>query len=134
MALRIETKFVRAKDANAVAVRYTNDPNAPAVSVREEDVLKNYPMTYGDLTDILRRRYSNFVVNREYHELRRILQQDRKYSIERILNPGNPRSARQQFFNSNIIQEFDKHYQLKSKPSAAAAAKAVAAPLAPAGA
>jgi len=134
VALRIETKFVRAKDANAVAVRYTNDPNAPTVSVREEDVLKNYPMTYGDLTDILRRRYSNFVVNREYHELRRILQQDRKYSIERILNPGNPRSARQQFFNSNIIQEFDKHYQLKSKPPAAAAAKAVAAPVAPAGA
>jgi len=128
VAMRIETKFVRAKDAAAVAFRYTDDPTAPAVAVREEDFLKNYPMTYEQLTAILRRRYSDFVVNQEYHDRRQALHQDRKYSIERILNPSNPRSSRQRFYNSNIIQEFDKRYQLKSKPPAAANATTKAAP------
>jgi hypothetical protein len=40
VALRIETKFVRAKDATALAFRETDDPDAPLVNVREEDFLK----------------------------------------------------------------------------------------------
>jgi len=115
VTMRIETKFVRSKDSTAVAFRYTNDPDAPAVIVREEEFLKNYPLTYRDLTDALKRRYSNFVENTDYHNLRKQFQQERKYSIERILNPHNPRSSRQRFFNSNIIQEFDKRYQRRSK-------------------
>ena len=129
VAMRIETKFVRAKDATAVTFRYTDNPTAPAVAVREEDFLKIYPLTYDDLTKILRRRYSDFGINREYHKLRQKLQQDRKYSIERVLNPNSPRSSRQRFYNTNIIQEFDKHYHLKSKPPASS--KEVVAAAAP---
>lgn len=118
VAMKIETKFVRAKDAAAVSFRYTDSPSAPAVAVREEDFLKNYPLTYDSLTTALKRRYSNFVINREYHKLRAKLQQERKHSIERLLNPENPRSSRQRFFNPNILLEFDKYYKLKSKPAA----------------
>ena len=49
VALRLETKLVRGKDACSVAFRWTDDPTAPVLTVREEDVLKNYPMTYRDL-------------------------------------------------------------------------------------
>ena len=128
VAMRIETKFVRAKDATAVTFRYTDNPTAPAVAVREEDFLKIYPLTYDDLTKILRRRYSDFGINREYHKLRQKLQQDRKNSIE-FLNLNSPRSSRQRFHNTNIIQEFDKHYHLKSKPPASS--KEVVAAAAP---
>jgi len=38
VALHIETKFVRGKDAAPVEFRFTDDPNAPAVFIREEDV------------------------------------------------------------------------------------------------
>lgn len=132
VAMRIETKFVRSKDSTAVAFRYTDDPNAPTVVVREEDFLKNYPLTYRDLTDALKRRYSNFVENTDYHKLRQQFQQQRKYSIERLLNPHNPRSSRQRFFNSNIIQEFDKHYKRKTKSPAAASLPSLERPVAPA--
>lgn len=117
VAMRIETKFVRAKDAHSVAFRWTDDPKAPAVSLLEEDVMKNYPFSYKSLTESLRRRYADFLVTAKYHQVRRKLEKERKYAIERVLDPSNPKSARQKFYNANIIQEFDKLYKLRSKPS-----------------
>jgi hypothetical protein len=46
VALRLETRLVRGKDTAAVEFRYTDDPNAPAIAMRQEDILKNYPMTF----------------------------------------------------------------------------------------
>lgn len=115
VALRLETKLVRGRDAAAVAFRWTDDANAPSLTVREEDVLRNYPLTYDDLTQTLRRRYSNFLANDKYHRLRKRFEKEKKYSIERSLNPANPRSARQRFYNPNILQEFDKQYKLRKK-------------------
>ena len=117
VAMRIETKFVRAKDASSVPFRWTDDPNAPAISVLEEDILKIYPLRYPQLTDLLKRRYSDFMVNAEYHQIRRKLEKDRKYAIERLLDPSNRKSSRQRFYNPNIIQEFDKLYKIRSKPA-----------------
>jgi hypothetical protein len=118
VALRLETKLVRGKDATSVVFRWTDDPAAPEVAVREEDVLKNYPMTYRDLTTALRRRYSNFVENQEYHMLRKAVEKERKYSLVRVLNPINPSSSRQRFYNPNIMQEFDKRYERRKKNAA----------------
>ncbi len=118
LSLRVETKFVRAKDASAVAFRWTDDPKAPVIAVREEDFLKNYPLTYQKLTDALKRRYSDFLANAKYHRIRREYEKEKKYCIQRLLDPNNPRSARQRFFNANILQEFDKHYAIRSKTTA----------------
>jgi len=45
-ALRLETRLIRGKDTQTMAFRWTDDPSAPAVALREEDVLKAYPWTY----------------------------------------------------------------------------------------
>ena len=119
VALRIETKFVRGKDAAAFAFQWTDNPKAPLIAVREEDFLKNYPLTYRKLTDAIKRRYSDFVENNNYHKIRREYEKDKKYCLQRLLDPNNPRSARQRFFNANILQEFDKHYTLRTKPATA---------------
>jgi hypothetical protein len=116
VALRLETKLVRGKDSASVAFRWTDDPNAPAIAVREEDVLKNYPMTYRDLSDTMKRRYDDFLENKKFHRIRQALEKDKKFAIMRLLNPGNPRSSRTRFYNPNILQEFDKHYALRKKP------------------
>jgi hypothetical protein len=130
VAMRIETKFVRAKDASSVTFRWTDDPKAPAVSVREEDILKNYPLRYSQLTDLLKRRYSDFMVTDKYHKIRRNLEKDRGYVIERFLDPGNPKSSRQRFYNPSIIQEFDKHYKIRSKSAGSGVAPIPAVPVA----
>ena len=122
VAMRIETKFVRAKDASSVAFRWTDDPDAPAIIVHEEDLMKNYPLKYAQLTDLLKRRYSNFMITAKYHKIRREVEKDRKYAIERLLDPSNPKSSRQRFYNANIVHEFDKHYKLRSKSAISSAA------------
>ncbi len=115
VALRMETKLVRGKDTSSVAFRWTDDPTAPAMTVREEDILKNYPMTYRDLADTMKRRYENFLENRAFHKIRQALEKDSKYAIVRLLHPANPRSSRQRFYNPNILQEFDKNYARRKK-------------------
>jgi Protein of unknown function (DUF3644) len=115
VALRLETKLVRGKDATSVAFRWTDDPAAPEIAVRDEDVLKNYPMTYSQLTDILKRRYSNFRANASYHALRKKLEKQTKFSLVRLLDPSKPNGSRKQFYNVNIMQEFDKHYERRKK-------------------
>jgi hypothetical protein len=115
VALRLETKLVRGKDAASVAFRWTDDPKAPELAVREEDLLKNYPMTYRDLTEALKRRYSNFRENASYHMLRRKLEKEKKFSLVRLLDPSNLNGSRKLFYNANIMQEFDKHYERRQK-------------------
>jgi hypothetical protein len=115
VALRLETKLVRGKDSTALAFRWTDDPSAPVLAMREEDVLKNYPLTYRGLTDTLKRRYSDFVENQEYHRLRKDLESEKKYCLIRLLNPSSPKSSKQVFYNANILQAFDKHYQIRKK-------------------
>jgi hypothetical protein len=115
VALRLETKFVRGKDAGAVAYRLTDDPKAPAIAIREEDILKNYPMAFKDLVDTMKRRYENFLQNSEFHGLLKPLAKERKFALVRLLNPNKPGSSKQVFYNANILQEFDKHYKLRKK-------------------
>jgi hypothetical protein len=126
VALRIETKFVRSKDATAMAFQWTDNPNAPMVAVREEDFLKNYPLQYRKLTDSLKRRYSDFLENNDYHKIRKGYENDNKHCIQRLLDPNNPRSSRQRFYNPNILREFDKHYTLRAKPAVASERRAEA--------
>lgn len=115
VACRLQTQLVRAKDAGEISVRFTNDPSAPAMTVREEDVLKNYPLTYYKLTGNLRRRYDDFKENKKFHTLRKPLEDQRKYSMVRVLQPGNLKSPQTRLYNANIFTEFDKHYTKKAK-------------------
>jgi hypothetical protein len=113
VALRLQTSLVRSRGDSAVEFRFTDDPRAPAIAIREEDVMKNYPLTYRNLSDKLRERYSNFLENQEYHDIRQPLENERKYCLVRFLNPNKPESSKQRFYNPNIFQEFDKRYKLR---------------------
>ena len=111
VTVNVEVRLVRSKAQDALGVRTTNDPNAPAVRVTEEQIRDRYPWDYRELTRRLQERYAGFKANKQYHDLRRDLQADERYAHTRRLNPDNPKSASQTFFNSNILKEFDLHYQ-----------------------
>jgi Protein of unknown function (DUF3644)/EC042_2821-lke REase len=116
VALRIETKLRRSKDMSAMEFRTTNDPNAPVVNLREEDIRESYPLTYADLLKQMKQRYSDFKQDAKYHALRKTLVLDTRFCFERKLDSHNPKSVRQKFFNTNIFQEFDKHYERHKAP------------------
>ena len=110
VAIYLETKLVRERNGSAIEFNWTNNPDAPALTVREEDVLRAYPMTYKDLTDKLKSRYCDFLQNERYHKLRQPLETDKRYSITRFLNPGNPKGGKKRFYSPNILSKFDGYY------------------------
>ena len=114
VTVNVEIRFAKSKAKDALAVQFTDDPNAPAVRLTEEQIRERYPWDYARLTEECRKRYNGFKVNCEYHARRKALLNDKRYCHVRELDPGNPKTAKKPFFNPSILQEFDKYYQRKS--------------------
>jgi hypothetical protein len=112
ISLQLETKFVKSSSSEAILYQYSNDPTAIKINVKEEDALKGYPFDYSKLTEILNKRYSDFKCNNQYHKLRAELKQNPKYCKIRYLDPKKKKLKRE-WFSSEIIKEFDKHYKKK---------------------
>jgi hypothetical protein len=111
VGVEIDLHFVRKTSSSAVAVRVTpSDPNAVPVAITEEDARKAYPWTYESLRQQLRKRYSDFKENEKFHKIRKPLETDVRYCYLQQLDAKNQKSARQLFYNPNILGIFDQHY------------------------
>lgn len=111
LTLKIETRFVKATTPSAFEVRYTNNPDAPEVRVSEELLNLNYPWDFADLIDKLNGRYKNFSRNSRFYKIKKELESNKKLCNIRYLDPGNPKSSKKKFYNTNILKEFDKYYK-----------------------
>ena len=114
LTLRIDVKFQKVKSSSSIPVKITNDPSAAAVRLAEDDITDKYPWDYQILTTRLAKRYSDFKVNQNYHNIRKKLEKNKTFAYERLLNPNNPKGGKKVLFNPNIQKEFDKHYTRNS--------------------
>lgn len=110
VALEVNLSFKRAPSDALAAVAVTTDPNAPKVSLSEVDIRKTYSWDYGELVRRLRKRYSDFKETSRFHGIRNPLKLDPRYVHTRYLDQANHRSSKKDFYNPNIVNEFDKHY------------------------
>lgn len=113
LALKIDVKFQKAKSTSGIPIQITNDPDAPAFRLSEEDVMEKYPWDYRVLTTRLKKRYTNFKENQLYHEQRKSISTNEKLCHKRLYNPTNKSSGTKEFYNPNILKEFDKLYEKK---------------------
>ena len=113
VALEVNLSIKRVSSRSVAQVQITRDPSAPKVQLSEEDIRQQYPWDYNRLTHKLRDRYVDFIVNKKYHDIRKPLKADPQYVRVRFLDPGNPRSARKEYYSPNIIDVFDRHYTRK---------------------
>lgn len=114
VGVKIEMRFVRTATPEAILVKV--DPTAPGgipLVVSEEDVLAAYPWRYADFIKALKRRYSDFKINSKFVKIKKSFENEQKYCRERRLDPKNAKSAKQKFYNPNIVREFDVHYTKK---------------------
>jgi hypothetical protein len=107
VALRVNPSFYRSRLDEAAPVVVTTDPSTAKVILRGHSA--KYPWDYGELTDRLTRRYSDFKVNSKYHLIRKPFLKDQGLVNSRYLDPGNPKSAKKDFYSPNVIQVFDRH-------------------------
>jgi hypothetical protein len=106
---------VSAYKPGRAALRITDDPTAPAV--HEETILKKYPLDYYKLVHALTGRYSDFKLNQKFYDLKKELMSDIKYTRPRFLDPSNPNSSKKDFYSTDIIPQFDKHYTKRGNSS-----------------
>ena len=111
VALDVHVTVRRSSDGIAAGeYRLTADRSAPVIRMAEEDVLRAFPWDYAELTRRLKARYTDFLQNRKYHAIRIPLKSDERYVRTRFLDPGNRKSPKKEFYNPNIVNEFDEHY------------------------
>ena len=116
VALTLNLKMKRSAAGDGVRVAITDDPEATKVFLKEEDFRQRYPWDYAQLTAKLRKRYTDFKATRKYHDIRKPLMHDARFCMSRFLDPGNPRSAKKDFFSPAILEELDRHYTPKKGP------------------
>jgi hypothetical protein len=87
------------------------------VIITEEDARKAYPWTYEALRQQLRKRYSDFKENGKFHKIRKPLETEARYCHLRQLDAKNPKTAKQRFYNPNIVAIFDQHYTIATTAS-----------------
>lgn len=131
VAVSLQLKLEKSSLASASKVQVSRDPDAVKVTLSEEDVRAKYPWDYGELCKRMATRYVDFKQDARFHQLRKPLLSDEKYAKARYLDPGNPKSQRKDFYNSNVLQFFDGIYKRASSgksavPVAVAAVAAVA--------
>ncbi len=114
VSLEVNLSFKKSKAASALAMAISNDPAAPQVTLAEEDFKKIYKWTYKQLVDQLKKRYVDFKPNDKFIGIRKPLMAEFKYVKPRYLDPDNPKSSRKDFYNPNILSEFDKYYTRKA--------------------
>ena len=101
---------------NAVDIQklsISNDPNAPSVTISLEDVRKTHPLTYKMLVEKLRNRYSDFLTNEKFSEIKGVLQDDKRFYFPYPQNPMNPSGSSKPLYSLAVFDEFDKYYTRK---------------------
>lgn len=111
VAVRLQVKLEKSSLGTSSKVEISKDPDAVKITLSEEDIREKYPWDYKELTKRFLDRYSDFKQDARFHSVRKPLLLDEKYVKSRYLDPGNPKSPKKDFYNSNVIQVFDKLYK-----------------------
>lgn len=110
ISVNIELRFAKSKAKDALAVQLSNDPNSTKIQLSEEQFKERYPMSYKELTTRCKARYGNFSQNNKFHEIKKSIMGNQKFSITKKLDPDNPKSAKQSWYSEAVFNELDKHY------------------------
>jgi hypothetical protein len=110
VAVRMEVKLEKSSLASASKVQISKDADAVRITMSEQDIREKYPWDYAELCSRLKIRYSDFKQDKRFHAIRKSMMGNEKFHLPRYLDPGNPKSPKKDFYNPNVIPEFDKHY------------------------
>lgn len=109
VAIGIDINFKKNTTLEGIGMRY--DSEGVPINVSEEDITKKYPLIYKDIISKGKIRYTDFKINSDFHSTMREIKKDKRFAHNRKFDPQNPKSQVKTFFNTNIWQELDKHYE-----------------------
>ena len=98
IAIQVEVNLNR-KLTGGANIGMTNDPSAPLVRLKDDELFEKYPASYNDLTTECGKRYLNFIQNKTFHALLKQIKADPNCAFERKLNPFNEGSTSTYIYN-----------------------------------
>ena len=110
IAVEIELNF---KKTNRDGIKMYYDKDGIKVELSEEDVRAKYPLSYKELVEKCKQRYSNFKQGKVFNTIMKGIKQKESLCHERKLDTQNPKSPAKQFYSTNVFQELDKQYTKK---------------------
>lgn len=115
VTVNFDVRLIRSNNQDAFPIRTTNDPNAPALQVTEEQILQKFPWVYSQLIKNCRQRYKDFTCNKTFYKHRKYIRENISGVCKiRYLDPKNKKGSKKEFYSPKILEEFDKFYIKKS--------------------
>lgn len=112
IAITIDIDFKKGSSFDGLG--FTYDKDGIKVAFTEENIRKRYPWDNAELIRRCKMRYSDFIQNKNWNAQRNEIKNDPKLYRVRLLDPGNPKSAKKGFYSTNVFSYLDSYYTKKS--------------------
>lgn len=112
IAITIDIDFKKGSSFDGLG--FTYDKDGIRVALTEENIRKRYPWDNAELIRRCKMRYSDFIQNKNWNAQRNEIKNDAKLYRVRLLDPGNPKSAKKDFYSTNVFSYLDSYYTKKS--------------------
>jgi hypothetical protein len=111
VAISIDIQFNKSNSFDSIGFTYS--PEGIPITISEEDMRIKFPLDTKKLTDLAKKRYSDFKQGTKFNNLMKTVKSNDKLCYIRQLDPENPKSSKKPFYSTNVWQELDKKYTRK---------------------
>lgn len=103
-SVKVETRIVGARNADATPVRITGGPDAPEVRLTDEQVAAGWPLDYAAFCARIRKRLPGLKINQAFHDAVRPMKTQPRYVFRRRLDPRDPKcTVYKEFFSDAAV-------------------------------
>lgn len=96
-------------------VKISDNPNAKEIRINEESLYNNiYTENYKTVITTCKNLFSDFVQNKKFHKLMKIIKEDPNLHKFRYLDPSNPKSSKKSWYSKAIYEELTKNFTLRN--------------------
>lgn len=91
-------------------IQITNDPKAQKVHLSDEEFVKQYPLSYGDVCSECRKKIKGFKQNHKFNTIMAEIKNEPRFAFTRKLNPNSSKSSKTTFYTDSVINEIAEKY------------------------
>ena len=91
-------------------IQVTNDPNAQKVHLSDEEFVKQYPLSYGDVCSKCRETIKGFKQSHKFNSIMTEIKKNAQFAFTRKLNPNSSKSSKTTFYAESVLNEIARRY------------------------
>lgn len=91
-------------------LRLSNEPSAQSVSISDEQLMKEFPLTYKSVVQKVKEKKHDFKTGNKFHKIMASIKQDKTMVYERKLNPLTKKTSKTFFYKEVVVDEIIKIY------------------------